>query len=329
MPRRAKGPRLYLDSKRGQWIIRDRTRFIRTGCGEGDGPSAEKLLAQYIACKYQPEPSGAPMIAAVLRAYGDEVAPGMKSARNIGYHISNLLKWWGDKTAAQITLRSCKEFCATRPSQAAAADLKILKAATGFWHKSEYGPLNFQPVFWRPKANPPRDRWLTKKEAARLLRAAKPYPYLRRFILLGLYTGTRPGNLLSLTWDQIDLEHKILRRTLAAQDAKKRAPPARLGNRILAHLRRWKRINGKTEKYVCHYEGRTVDDPHGSWRKVVKAAGLSEVTRHTLRHTRATWLALAGVPLWQAAGHLGMTTRTLERVYAHHHPDWQERAANI
>ena len=253
----------------------------------------------------------------------------MKSARNIAYNISNLLKWWGDKTAAQISMKSCKEYAETRPSQAAAADLKILKVATDYRHKSEYGPLNFQPVIWRPKPNAPKDRWLTKSEAARLLKAAKPNVHLRRFILLGLYTGSRPGNWLSLTWDQVDLQHGSLRRTLSAQDAKKRAPPVRLGRRILAHLRRWRRLDGQHIKYVCHYEGRAVEDPHGSWARAIRAADLRGVTRHTLRHTRATWMAQAGVPLWESAGFLGMTTKTLERVYAHHHPDSQERAANI
>jgi hypothetical protein len=37
----------------------------------------------------------------------------------------------------------------------------------------------------------------------------------------------------------------------------------------------------------------------------------------------------AGVPIWEAAGFLGMSTKTLERVYGHHAPDHQERAANI
>lgn len=329
MPRRAKGPRLYLDPRRKQFVIRDGTRFVRTGCSERNGDQAEKFLARYIANKHKPEPSGAPLIADVLAVYGNEVAPGMRSARNIAYNISNLLKWWGEMTAAQITMRTCKEYAAVRPSQAAVADLKTLKAATDYWHKSEYGPLNFQPVFWRPSANPPKDRWLTRQEAARLLKAAKPYPYLQRFILLGIYTGTRPGNLLSLTRDQVDLPHRILRRTLSIQDAKKRAPPVRLGDRILAHLRRWKRLDGDHNTYVCGYDGRAVEDPHGSWGKVIKTARLTGVTRHTLRHTRATCLARAGVPLWEAAGHLGMTTKTLERVYAHHHPDWQERAANV
>ena len=76
-------------------------------------------------------------------------------------------------------------------------------------------------------------------------------------------------------------------------------------------------------------EGRVVDDPHGAWATAIKRAGLPGVTRHTLRHTRATHLMLAGIEPWEAAGALGMTVRTLERVYGHHSPDWQEKAANV
>ncbi len=62
---------------------------------------------------------------------------------------------------------------------------------------------------------------------------------------------------------------------------------------------------------------------------MIEAAGLDGVTRHTLRHTRATWMAQKGVPLFEAAGFLGMSVKTLERVYAHHDPKHQEHAANI
>jgi integrase len=116
-----------------------------------------------------------------------------------------------------------------------------------------------------------------------------------------------------------------------AADAKKRAPVVRLGKRILSHLRRWKRLDAGTEtKYLCHYEGRRVDDPHASWRRAVEAAGLKGVTRHTLRHTRATHLMQSGkVTMWEAAGFLGMTVRTLEQVYGHHSPDHQGEAPDV
>lgn len=275
------------------------------------------------------------MIAEVLAAYGSEVAPNKASARNIGYNISSLLKWWGDKRAADISSKSCREYVKTKTPMAAAQDLKILRVAIKYWHK-EYGPLDVMPTFEIPEGNPPKERWLTRAEAARLLWAARPYQHLRRLILLGLYTGSRPGVILSLRWDQIDFHSAVMSRTPAgkAQDKKKRAPKVKLGRRIYAHLRRWKRLDGDI-KLVCHFTSpwhpgaRQVEDPHGAWAKVIEAAGLEGVTRHTLRHTRATWMAQKGVPLFEAAGFLGMTVKTLEKVYAHHSPDFQEKAANI
>jgi integrase len=212
---------------------------------------------------------------------------------------------------------------------AAQADLKVLRWVTTYWHQ-EYGPLNPLPIIWKPKNNPPRQRWLTRSEAARLLKAAKPYLHLRRMILLGLYTGSRPGVLLHMRWDQVDLEYGVMYRLplKILSDAKKRAPPVKIGRRMLGHLKRWKKLDGEIA-YVCHFGGFTIGDPHTSWRKVVKAAGLPGVTRHTLRHTRATWLMQAGIDPWEAAGHLGMTVRTLESVYGHHSPDHQEKAANV
>lgn len=269
------------------------------------------------------------MIADVLNVYGSEVGAHRKSAKNIGYVIGSLLKWWGDKTAADISTKTCREYAATRSSQAASADIKYLRAATIHWHK-EHGPLNFVPTFWRPEANPPRDRWLTRNEAARLLWAARRYLHLRRMILLGLYTGSRPGVILALQWSQVNLRDEILSRVPSnvAQDRRKRAPKVRLGRRILSHLRRWHRIDGG-KGYVCHFQGNKVAEPHTAWAKVVKAAKLEGVTPHVLRHTRATWMAQKGVALFQAAGFLGMSVKTLERVYAHHDPSWQDDAANI
>jgi len=60
----------------------------------------------------------------------------------------------------------------------------------------------------------------------------------------------------------------------------------------------------------------------------VKLAGLwGKVTPHTLRHTAATWLMQRGVPIWQAAGYLGMSAQMIERTYGHHHPDYLRAAA--
>jgi integrase len=72
-----------------------------------------------------------------------------------------------------------------------------------------------------------------------------------------------------------------------------------------------------------NYYGKPVLRMDQSFRRVVADAGLKDVTPHTLRHTSATWMAQAGVPLWVIAKYLGhSSSRTTEKIYAHHNPSF-------
>lgn len=271
------------------------------------------------------------MIEEVLLAYSTDIVPHKRTARNIGYNIGSLKRWWSGKHAVDVTARNCRAYAETKTPAAAAGDLKVLQSALRHWH-AEYGPLPSVPKVWRPQNSPPRERWLTKSEAAQLLLAARRTPHLARLILIGLYTGSRPGVTRALRWSWIDFSAGVMRRKAPGEAERegKRRPPVRLGRRILAHLRRWKRMDGDRGEFIVHYNGRQIDDPHTSWGKAVRAAGLEgRVTPHTLRHTRATWLMQAGVNPWQAAGALGMSVRVLEAVYGHHHPSYQTDAAEV
>lgn len=267
----------------------------------------------------------------MLAVYGREHLPHIASSKNSAYNLASLGAWWGDKRVPDITARNCRLYGADRTAAATRRDLEVLRAAVRYWHKN-YGPLPAVPIVTLPPRAPGRERWLSRKEAARLLRAARRTPHLARFILLGLYTGNRPGVSLRLTWDQIDLARGVMYRRAAgtAEDARKRTPPVRLGKRILTHLRRWQRLDGEHRTYLCHYNGGRIIKLRRSWQAAVQRAGLrGGVTPHTLRHTRATWLMQGGVDAWEAAGALGMTLDMLQRTYGHHHPDWQRRAAEI
>jgi integrase len=172
--------------------------------------------------------------------------------------------------------------------------------------------------------------------------------HVARFIFLGLYTGTRPGAITSLRWypsrdgGWVDLEQGIIHRCgIGETESKKRRPPARLGRRILAHLRRWKRIDDAAREkagpsaaplltHVITFEGRPVFKIRRGWDSATRLAGLGdEVTPHILRHTRATWLMRAKTDPWESAGHLGMSLDTSMKVYGHHHPDFQKTAAEV
>jgi integrase len=65
-----------------------------------------------------------------------------------------------------------------------------------------------------------------------------------------------------------------------------------------------------------------------SFAAAVRAAKIDRhITPHICRHTAATWAMQQGSDIWDAAGYLGMSPELLERVYGHHHPDFQSDVA--
>jgi integrase len=339
MPRRRSPPRLYLDTERGQWLIRDGETRLRTGCAESDRASAEKRLADYLGEKHQPQFGSDPLIADILTVYSREHLQHKVSAQNYAYSVAILASWWGDKSLSDVTPANTIAYGNGRTGAAVRHDLEILRAAIRYWHK-HHGPLPLVPQIILPPKPEPRERWMTRSEAAKLLRAARRtstrgQPSIARFILLGLYTGSRSGVIRSLRWDWIDFDGGTMRRRgrRSAEAKNKRTPIVKLGRRILAHLRRWRRLDGPGAVYVCERNGKTFDRMGYTWSKVLQLAGLDDrdgkVTPHIMRHSRATWLMQKGVDPWEAAGHLGMNVQTLVRNYGHHHPDFQSNAAEV
>jgi integrase len=115
------------------------------------------------------------------------------------------------------------------------------------------------------------------------------------------------------------------RRAPGVTESQKRTPVVRLKGRILAHVRRWHRLDKPApDDPIVAYEGAPVIKLRRSWAAAIRRSGLQgKVTPHTLRHTRATWLMRDGVSLWDAAGQLGMSAIMIERTYGHHHPNYQ------
>jgi integrase len=162
--------------------------------------------------------------------------------------------------------------------------------------------------------------------------------HIARFILVGLYSGTRHAAIcgaalrptLGRGW--IDLDRGVFhRRADGAVETKKRQPPVRLPDRLLAPLRRWERL-GIAGHAVVEWNGKPVRSVRKGFAAAVRAAvlpteGPDRITPHTLRHTAATWMMKNGANLWRAAGFLGMTPELLWSTYGHHHPEFQQDEA--
>jgi integrase len=329
MPRRKSPPRLWLDRARQQWVIRDGPRFVRTGCPESDREGAEKQLADYLGHKHKPESGPDPLIADVLMVYAHEHLPHTRAAQNGLYNVESLARGpLGPLRLSNLTAAACRGYAETKRAAAARRDLETLRAAIRHWAR-ERGPITVPNVVLPPKSEP-RERWLTRSEAAKLLWAARRVEHLKRFILIGLYTGSRSGVILNLKWEWIDVERGIMRRRDEGErESNKRRPPVRLGRKLLSFLRRWKhQDHGGRATCVVHYDGDPIQKLRRSWASAVSRSGVA-CSPHDLRRTRATWLMQNGIDVWEAAGHLGMSVETLQRVYAKHHPDFQKRAAEV
>lgn len=166
----------------------------------------------------------------------------------------------------------------------------------------------------------PRDRWLTRQEAAALLDACR-LPHLRLFVLLALHTAARRGAILDLTWFQVDLDRgRIDYNAPGRTQTRKRRPVVPINAPLRDALVAARA--GARSPYVVEYRGERVASVRRAFAAACRAAGLAGVIPHTLRHTAATWMAQAGVPLSTVAGVLGQSiARTTER-YIKHHPDY-------
>lgn len=348
MPRPAKGARLYLRERAGResvWVIRDGSREISTGLCPSDSGAAEKAFSDYLAHKHTPDFSATDpervLIADCLALYAEEAAPKQKRSDMVAGAIKNLVDFFGGDRVSRITPNVCRKYVDWRMAQPQARytraanpplvgtasprrELEILKAA--FNHAYKERKLKYPIPVWLPDKSPPRLRWLTRSEVARLLWAARGGEgrHVAKFILLALYTGSRKMAVLGLRWEPsedagwIDLENRMLYRKGSREgETHKRRPPVPLSKRLIAHLRIWRRRAGGPN--VIQWEGDPVDSVRRSWESARIRSGLSDdVTPHVLRHTFATWALHEGTPTSLAAEAMGVSEAIFRATYGHH-----------
>ena len=389
MPRPAKGARLWFRKERidartgkriaaGMWFIKDGDERIPTGCSAGEIAEAENRLAQHIAARHKPSRRERELeeikLADVLSIYVDDCRERQANQRTFDSSVERLNDWWGDKTLSEVNGESCRAYVESRKADfirrhreasakhklkkplkanggagGARRDLETLRAA--ITHHQKEGLHRGIVRVSLPQAGQPKDRWLTRSEAARLIWACwrareqqrrhrgadtgkviatgkRPLRHLARFILIGLYTGTRAAAVAAASPTRgegksyVDLERGLYYRLKEGQRAtSKRQPPVPLPPHLLAHMRRWHAL-GIAKDHFVEWNGKPVKSVKVAFESAVAKAGLDPgITPHTLRHTAATWLMQNGASIWDAAGFLGMSPELVEKTYGHHHPD--------
>ena len=352
MPRPNRGARLeHIDGRAALYIVwYEAGRKRARSTGTTDSRTAEAQLAAFLRERdlasrpAGPADPGSFPIAAALDLYGTLHAPTTADPQRIAHALVPLIDFWGDLNVDAITKQTCKAYVVKRDRAPATVrrELSTLRAALNF--AFEEGRLTRVPHVELPEKPEGKDRWLTPREAAQLLNAARTARgdvrlYLPLYVMLGLYTGARPGAILSLRWPQVDLERARIDFADPAERRtnKRRVKGQPIPRRLLTFLRLAQQ-RGSDLGYIVHRNGDQIEDigggwsgdadkpGHGSFGSACKRAGLIGVSPHTLRHTCGTWMAQRGVPLHDIGGWLGHSSAETTRLYAHHHPDFMDAA---
>lgn len=162
-----------------------------------------------------------------------------------------------------------------------------------------------------------RIRWLTPDEAQRLIAAAPPY--MAQMIKFSLATGLRQHNVLTLKWQQVDLQRRVC--WYYADETKSgRSLGVSLNDIAIQVLNEQQ---GKHEIFVfTNSQGKPMKNwQWKTWHRITEKANIYDVRFHDLRHTWASWLIQRGTPLAALQEMGGWETPSMVQRYAHLAPE--------
>lgn len=320
-------------------------RAHRVSTGTGDLDAARRFLAAYEAGWGKAPPPEVASIGQILDAYqADREANTERPLHSPGTlraAVAALKRHLGDLPPELLTSQRCRLYARERRAEGyevgpkdarrrkPVSDGTIARELAGAlrpaldWAVAEKW-IAAAPHVEVPAAAEPRERWLTRSEAERLVAGCGDF-HVRLFVMLALHTAARTAAILGLTWDRVDLDAQRIHYG-TGRGNKRRARAVPIGAELMAHLQAAQAL--AQSEHVVEFAGRAVLSVKTGFRAACRRAGLAGVTPHVLRHTAATWAMQEGIPSWEVAGLLGHSdVAMVEKVYGHHSPEHLRRAS--
>jgi integrase len=170
-----------------------------------------------------------------------------------------------------------------------------------------------------------RERILTRDEEVRLLAACENryQKHLRPILICALDTGMRRGEIFSLKWSDVDFEERLL--TIRAFNTKTmKERQVSLTTRLAIELEKlWEESPKNTDQLVFGF----TNNVKKSFTSIRVKACLPDIRFHDLRHTAATRLVAAHLPLPEVGRVLGHTQANTTYRYVNANIETTRRAA--
>ena len=211
--------------------------------------------------------------------------------------------------------------------------------------------INANPVsnVAKEKVNNEIVRYLSNDERKRFfdgLEISKS-PTLKVLCHFGIHTGCRKGEAHGLTWDNIDFEKNTIsftktKRIRTCVGIDKAGEMIYERNKVTPTLKNGSKLKvismkkmAKLRKLLLEYKLKSTSeyvfpqDTQHSFRYLLKKCNIDNFRFHDLRHSCASYLVQSGVPLLEAAHHLGQKDYNSVLRYAHLAEDTTEKTGGI
>lgn len=296
----------------------------RHSLGTDDRAAAEQKLARLNA----PTPTDT-TIRALWEAYEAE-KEGRAVLETMKYTWRALAPTFGSLSPEHVTVDRCRRHTARRRD----AGIKDGTIHTELGHlrmvllwAAKRGHIDKAPHVDRPSKPLPKDRYLTRAEAWRIIEAAND-PHVKIAMRLMLATAGRAAAILELKWARVDIERGVIDlRNPHDRVARKGRATTPMPDWIKPHLEEAKA--GAISDFVVEWGGRPVKSLKRGFKTAAEKAGVPDVSPHVFRHTAAVWMAEAGIPMAQISQYLGHNDEKItQRVYARFSPGFLKAAAD-
>lgn len=261
-----------------------------------------------------------------------EEKTGRRVSTAMGYEWRKMKPFFGHLRPEEVGIDLCRAYTAARREMGkhdGTIWTELGHLRTVFKWAAERKLIAYAPPVERPQKPAPKDRWLTHEEASRLIECAEAL-HIRLAIQLMLETAGRIGAILELTWDRVDLDRKIVNLRTTEVGPRKGRAVVPINDGLRAALATARAASISEGGFVIEWAGKPVKSIKTGFNAAVKAAGLEDVSPHTLRHTAAVHLVAAGRPMSKVAQYLGHSNTSItERVYGRFAPDHLREEAAV
>ncbi len=252
-------------------------------------------------------------LAELLDRYAKEVSKTKRGADAEAYRIEQFKKSkLAQYAPAAITSRLIAEWRDGRLAEVSTGtvlrELQLLGHVFSVAIREWGIALHSNPVSLvrKPTPNKARDRVLTDAEREALIAACAECrsPWVKPVVVFALETAARRGEILSLTWANVSLEHRTA--LVSGKTGARKVPLSPACIEVLRALPR--SLDGRVFPV-------TIETIKQAYERAVARAGIQDFTFHDLRHDALTRLAGMGFNILELRAISGHTTANMLQRY--------------